>query len=64
MHLKKLGFTYSACGSFTKNQKRGHLFKEARDYIYFCQNKLDKASFQYDMTYGALDEAFVLKYSF
>ena len=22
MHLKELGFTYRACGSFTKNKKR------------------------------------------
>ena len=29
MHLRQHGFTYSACGSFTKNKKRIHKFKEA-----------------------------------
>ena len=28
MHLKQLGFTYSACGPFTKNKKRIQKFKE------------------------------------
>ena len=27
MHLKQLGFTYSACGSFTKNKKRNRRYK-------------------------------------
>ena len=27
MHLKQSGFTYSACGSFTKNKKRIEKFK-------------------------------------
>ena len=26
MHLKQLGFTYSACGSFTKNKERTEKF--------------------------------------
>ena len=26
MHLKQPGFTYSACGSFTKNKERIHKF--------------------------------------
>ena len=37
MHLKQPGFTYSACGPFTKN-------------IY--KNELDKVCFQHNMTYG------------
>ena len=37
MHLKQPGFTYSACGPFTKAKERIHL---------------DKACFQHDMTYG------------
>ena len=28
MHLKQLGFTYSACGPFTKNKERIQKFKE------------------------------------
>ena len=27
MHLKQSGFTYSACGTFTKNNKRTQKFK-------------------------------------
>ena len=28
MHLKQPGFTYSACGPFTKNKERIQKFKE------------------------------------
>ena len=28
MHLKQTGFTYSACGSFTKKKERIQKFKE------------------------------------
>ena len=31
MHLKQLGFTYSACGTFTKNKERIQNFKETGD---------------------------------
>ena len=31
MHLKQLGFTYSACGSFTKKKERIQKFKETGD---------------------------------
>ena len=31
MHLRKLGFTYSACGPFTKNKERIQKFKEIKD---------------------------------
>ena len=36
MHLRQPGFTYSACGSFTKNKERIQNFKETGDprYIY------------------------------
>ena len=44
MHLKQPGFTYSACGPFTKNKERMEKF------IY--KNELDKAYFQHDMAYG------------
>ena len=29
MHLRQLGFTYSACGTFTKNRERIQIFKES-----------------------------------
>ena len=28
MHLRQLGFTYSACGPFTKNKERIQKFEE------------------------------------
>ena len=51
MHLRQPGFTYSACGSFTKNKERIQKFKETGDSRYIYQNELDKACFQHDMTY-------------
>ena len=51
MHLKQLGFTYSACGSFTKNKKIIQKFKETEDTKYIYRNEVDKACFQNDMAY-------------
>ena len=50
MHLKQPGFTYSACGPFTKNIEKIQKIKETGSYIY--KNELDKACFQHDMVYG------------
>ena len=50
--LKKPGFTYSACGPFTKNKERIQKFKETGDTKYIYRNELDKACFQHDMAYG------------
>ena len=52
MHLKQSGFTYSACGPFTKNKERIKKFKETGDTSYIYKNELDKACFQHDMAYG------------
>ena len=52
MHLKKPGFTYNACGSFTKNMERIKKFKEAGDSRHIYKNELNKACFQHDMAYG------------
>ena len=52
MHLRQPGFTYSACGPFTKNKERMGNFTETGDSRYIYQNKLDKACFQHDMAYG------------
>ena len=51
MRLKQLGFTYSACGAFTKNKERIQKFKETGDRKYISRNELDKACFQHDMAY-------------
>ena len=34
MHLKQQGFTYSACGPFTKNKERIQKFKQTGDSRY------------------------------
>ena len=52
MHLRQPGCTYSACGLFTKNNKRSQKFKETGDSWYIYQNELDKAGFQHGMAYG------------
>ena len=52
MHLKQPGFTYSACGPFTKNKERIQKFQETGDTSYIYKNELDKACFQHDMAYG------------
>ena len=52
MHLKQPGFTYSACGPFTKNKERIQKFRETGDTSYIYKNELDKACFQHDMAHG------------
>ena len=52
MHLKQPGFTYSACGPFTKNKERIQNFKEKGDTSYIYKDELDQACFQHDMAYG------------
>ena len=51
MNLRQPGFTYSACGLFTKNKERIQKFKETENSRYIYQNELDKACFQHDMAY-------------
>ena len=52
MHLKRLGFTYSACGPFTKNKERIPKFKETGDTKYIYKNEVNIACFQHHMVYG------------
>ena len=52
MHLKQSGFTYSACGPFTKNKERIQKFKEKGDTKYIYTNELDITCFQNDMANG------------
>ena len=54
MHLKQPGFTYSACGPFTKSKERIQKLKERGDTRYVYKNELDKACIQHDMAYGDL----------
>ena len=52
MHLKQTGFTYSACGPFTKYCKRIQKFKEAGNLKYLYRNELGKACFAHDAAYS------------
>ena len=58
MHLKQLallnksGFTYSACGPFTKSKERIEKFMQTGNTDFVYKNELDKACFQHDMAYG------------
>ena len=56
MHLKQPGFTYSACGLFTKNKERIQKFKDTEDTNYVYKNEIDKVCFQHDMAYGDLKD--------
>ena len=52
MHLRQPGFTYSACGRFTKH--RGGILKirETGNFSCSCRNELDKACFSNDASYS------------
>ena len=52
MHLKQTGFTYSACGPFTKYCKRIQKFKEAGNLKYLYRNELGKTCFAHDAAYS------------
>ena len=47
MHLKQHGFTYSACGSFTKNKKRIEKFMQTGNTEFISRDEFDKACFQH-----------------
>ena len=42
IHLKQPGFTYSACGPFTKNKEIIQKFKETGNTSYIYKNELGK----------------------
>ena len=52
LHLKQPGFTYSACGLFTRNKERIEKFMQTVNTDFIYRNELDKACFQHDMAYG------------
>ena len=52
MHLRQPGFTYSACGPFTKNKERIEKFMQAGNTDFIYKNELYKACFQHDTAYG------------
>ena len=52
IHLKQLGFTYSACGPFTKNRERIKKFMKTGNTDFIYRIDLDKACFQHNMACG------------
>ena len=52
MHLKQPGFTYSACGPFTRNKERIEKFMQTGNTDFIYRNELDKACIQHDIAYG------------
>ena len=49
MQLKQPGFTYRACGRFTKNKGRIEKFMQTGNANFIYKNELGKACFQHDM---------------
>ena len=56
MPLRQPGFTYRACGPFTKSRERIQKFKVTGYSRYIYQNELDKTCFHHDMVYGDFKE--------
>ena len=52
IHLKQPGFTYSACGSFPKNNEGIGKFIQTGNTNFIYINDLDKACFKHDTAYG------------
>ena len=52
LHLKQPGFTYSACGPFTKHRERIQKFRETGNLKHLYRNELDKAYFAQDVAYS------------
>ena len=49
LHLKQLGFTYSACGPFIKHRERIQKFRETGNFKHLYRNELDKVCFAHDL---------------
>ena len=43
IHLRQPGFTYKACGPFTKNKDETQRFEETGNWRYIYRRELDKA---------------------
>ena len=48
LYLNQPGFTYSACGPFTKHCQRIQKFKEIGNLKHTYKNELNKACFSHD----------------
>ena len=56
LHIKQPGFTYRACGPFTKNKERIEKFMQTGNTEFIYRNELDKACFQHGMAYGKSED--------
>ena len=52
LHQWQPGFTYIACGPFTKHCQRIQKFKETDHLNYIYKNELERASFAHDAAYA------------
>ena len=52
LHLKQPGFTYSACGPFTKHRERIQNVRETQNLKHLFRNELDKACFAHDAAHS------------
>ena len=52
LHLKQSGFTYSACGLFTKHRERIQKFREKGHLKQLYRDELDKACLAHDAAYS------------
>ena len=48
LHLRQPGFTYRACGTFTKHREKIEKFKETGDLKHIYKNELDKSCFAHN----------------
>ena len=55
--MKQPGFTYSACGPFTKHCERIQKFRETGNLRHFYRNELDKVRFAHNAAYSGKDLA-------
>ena len=52
LHLKQPGFTYSACGPFTKHREGIKKFRKTGTLKHLYTNELDKTCFAHDAAYS------------
>ena len=51
LHLKQPGFSYSACGPFTKHRETIQKFRESSNLKHLYRNELDKTCFAHNAAY-------------
>ena len=52
LHLKQPGFTYSACGPFSKHRERIQKFRKTGNLEHLYRNEVDKTCFAHDAAYS------------